>query len=173
MTDFALRLPKAVEADESAAGLARELERRAEPLWSDGTWPVAKIGRCAEVDAALRAAFSSGRLVRGLEEAQRALAAEERGLSHVDRKTGVARGGRVSRLLVISDDGAERFYRHVESLLKRHAPRVLALRMSIDEAEMGEVVFGSGHVARLLLVEHKDAVSSVLLAAAAAWRGSG
>ena len=34
-----------------------------------------------------------------------ALVTEERGLKHVDRKTGVERGRRVSRLLVLADDG--------------------------------------------------------------------
>lgn len=108
--------------------------------------------------------------MRGLEGAERALATEARGLARVDRRTGVERGGRVSRLLVLADDGSERFYRTVESLLRRHAPRVLALRLSVDEAALGRLLFGRDEVARLLLVEHKDAVSAVLLALGGQWR---
>ena len=69
-----------------------------------------------------------------------------------------------------ADDGAERFYRNVEALLRRHGSRVLALRLCVDEHLLGQLLFGPDQVARLLLVEHKDAVSAVLLALAAQWR---
>ena len=108
--------------------------------------------------------------MRGFDQAERVLAAEEKGLAHVDRTHGIARGRRVSRLLVLADDGSDRFYREVEFLLQRHAPRVLALRISLDEHALGGVIFGPGQVARLVLVEHKDAVADVLLALAHAWQ---
>ena len=71
-----------------------------------------------------------------------------------------------SRLLVMADDGAERFYRQVERLLLRHGPRVLAVRLEVDADTLGEVVFGPGRRARLLLLDHKEAVSGVLLSMA-------
>ncbi|MBW2414801.1 MAG: hypothetical protein JRG76_09870, partial [Deltaproteobacteria bacterium] len=138
-------------------------------LWAGGELRVPPAERTPAFDAALKQAFSAGQIVRGLEGAERALAAEQRGLRHVDEKTGVARGRRVSRLLVLADDGAERFYRNVESLLRRHAPRVLAVRLAADELALGQLLFGPDERARLLLVEHKDAVSAVLLALAAQW----
>jgi hypothetical protein len=76
------------------------------------------------------------------------------------------RGVRISRLLLLADDGADRFYRRVESLLRRHGPRVLALRLDLDAAALGGLLFGPGRRARLLLIEHKDAVCRVLLALA-------
>ncbi|MEE3332435.1 MAG: hypothetical protein VX246_16335 [Myxococcota bacterium] len=163
------RLPKKVEADAGAEKLASELVARARPLWNGTDLAVAQVDLGADLEAALKGAFSSGRIVRGYEDAQRVLAAEQHGLSRVDEKTGVVRGGRVSRLLVLADDGAERFYRNVESMLRRHAPRVLALRLSVNERELGGLFFGGDQVAKLLLVEHKDAVSAVLLALAAQW----
>lgn len=74
------------------------------------------------------------------------------------------RGVRVSRLLVLADDGAERFYRHVETVLRRHGPRVLAVRVEVDAGALGELLFGPGHLVRLLMIEHKKAVCAVLLA---------
>jgi hypothetical protein len=109
----------------------------------------------------LRSAYGAGQVVRSLEDAERKLAAEERGLRMADLQTGVARGIRVSRLLLLADDGAERFYRQVETLLRRHGPRVLAVVLEIDEHGLGEVLFGPGRVARLLMLEHKQAVGSV------------
>lgn len=122
------------------------------------------------LERALASAFSASRIVRGLDGATRALQAEERGLRLVDEKTGAARGQRVSRLVVVTDDGAERFYRNVESLLRKHAPRVLGLRLATDAPTLGQLLFGSDQVARLLLVEHKDAVGGVLLGLAADWQ---
>jgi hypothetical protein len=164
-----LRLPKQLQNEPVAANLVRELEARARPLRADGELRAAQVEISPALEAALHAAFSAGRIVRGFEGAERILAAEEKGLKHVDRTSGVARGRRVSRLLVLADDGSERFYREVEFLLRRHAPRVLALRLSLDERGLGQLIFGPDHVARLLLVEHKDAVSAVLLALAFDW----
>ena len=163
------RLPRRVEGEPGAAGLAGELAARARLLWPGGELRVAQAEVGPAIAAALKAAHSAGQIVRGLEEAERVLSAEERGLQRVDRRTGVERGGRVSRLLVLADDGAERFYRSVESLVRRHAPRILALRLTADERGLGQLLFGPDRVARLLLVEHKDAVSAILLALAAQW----
>ena len=111
--------------------------------------------------------------MRSLENAERTLAAEERGLQMADRQIGVPRGVRVSRLLLLANDGAERFYRQIEALLRRHGPRVLAVRLEIDENGLGELLFGPGRVARLLMLEHKQAVGSVLLAMAGQWEDPG
>jgi len=168
-----LRLPKKLADDPRAACLTRELAERSAPLWAGGELRAARIDVEPDLVAALRSAFSAGRIVRSFEGAERALAAEETGLAQADRASGVERGKRVSRLLILADDGAERFYRNVESLLRRHAPRVLALRVATDESTLGELLFGPGQRARLLLVEHKDAVAQVLSALAARWSGDG
>jgi hypothetical protein len=158
-----------VEDDPRAADLAHQLALRARPLWARGVLDVPCVEVTPALEAALKSAFSAGRIVRGLEGAQHALANEQHGLEHGDRKAGVGRGGRVSRLLVLAGDGSERFYRDVEALLRRHAPRVLALRLSLDEAALGQLLFGRDQAARLLMVAHKHAVSAVLLALASHW----
>ena len=158
-----IRLPKQIEpacADRLVAAF-RASERQ---LWDRGSLAVPEARLTARVREALASARAASRLLRGFEAAERALDAEARGQRRVDRKTGVARGGRVSRLLLLADDGSERFYRNAESLLLRHEPRVLAMRFAADQNELGELCFGPGHVARALLVEHKDAVADVLVA---------
>jgi hypothetical protein len=116
----------------------------------------------------LRDASAQGRVVRGLERATAALDAQERGLDRADRRAGVVRGERISRLLLLADDGADRFYRHVESLLVRHGARVLAVRLDVGARALGERVFGPGALAKLVLLDHKDAVAAALLAIAGA-----
>jgi hypothetical protein len=172
MTTDTLRLPRLVEADPRGARLVRNLSAHSAPLraGSEVRIPVARMD--AELAAALQRANDAGRVVRGLESAERALAAEERGLQLADRQSGEARGVRVSRLLILASDGADRFYRQVEALLRRHGPRVLAVRVEIDADGLGALLFGPGRRARLSMLEHKDAVADVLLALAAGW-GSG
>jgi hypothetical protein len=159
-----MRLPKGVEIEPRAKNLASELASQAQPLWEGGNVLAPRAALTPALESALSSAHSAGQIVRGLRGAQNALAAEQLGLQKVDSKTGVARGQRVSRLLLLADDGAERFYRNVESLVRRHEPRVLALRLSANEHTLGSLLFGPDQVARLLLVEHKSSVSAVLLA---------
>ena len=161
-----LRLPRQVESDPRAQQLLHVLTAKTRVLWQEGELEVPVAALRSELAAALRSAFGAGRVVRSLESAERTLAAEERGLSLADRQSIVPRGVRVSRLLVMADDGAERFYRQVERLLLHHGPRVLAVRLEVDADTLGEVVFGPGRRARLLLLDHKEAVSGVLLSMA-------
>jgi hypothetical protein len=161
-----LRLPKSVEADPRAEQLRSVLGANVQQLWSEGELKVPSAPFEATLITALMSAFSSGFMLRGLDAAERKLESEERGLKRVDERSGVERGQRVSRLLLLSDDGAERFYRQVERCLLRHGPRVLAIRLNVDAVGLGELFFGPGGLARCLLIHHKDAVSAILLALA-------
>lgn len=160
----ALRLPKMVESDPRGPQLLRSLTAYTRPLWRESMLDV-PVGRMnVELAEALRKADGAGQLIRGLESAERILASEERGLRMADRQIGVTRGVRVSRLLILANDGADRFYRNVETMLHRHGPRVLAVLLEMDASGLGELLFGSGSIARLVMLEHKQAVGSVLLA---------
>ena len=159
-----LRLPKLVEADPRGRHIPRILTTRTRPLWQRSNTEVPACTLSSELVEVLRNAHRAGQVVRGLESAARRLANEDRGLGLADRHSGVPRGVRVSRLLVMADDGAERFYRQVETLLLRHGPRLLALRLDVDAEAFGALIFGPGRRVRLLMLDHKEAVSAYLLA---------
>lgn len=161
-----LRLPKLVEADPRGSRLLENLTVHARPLWRSGEMKIPVVMMSAELAEALRGIYAGGQVIRSLEDAEQALAAEERGLRMADRRAGAPRGVRVSRLILLANDGAERFYRNVETLLERHGPRILAVRLEIDAGGLGERLFGRGHMARLVMLTHKRAVSSALLAMA-------
>ncbi|MEI6314377.1 MAG: hypothetical protein WCO89_05870 [Syntrophus sp. (in: bacteria)] len=160
----ALRLPKLVESDPRSPQLLHLLTANTQPLWRESELAVAVAKLNIELVEALRKAHGAGQLIRGLESTERTLAAEERGLRMADRQIVVTRGVRISRLLILANDGAERFYRNVETILQRHKPRVLAVLLEIDAIRLGELLFGPGNIARLVMLNHKQAVSSVLLA---------
>jgi hypothetical protein len=161
-----MRLPKLVESDPREPQLLLSLTTHTQPLWRESKLGIPAAVPSPELVEALRNAYASGQVIRGLESAERRLAAEERGLQMADRQMGMPRGVRVSRLLLLANDGAERFYRNVETLLHRHGLRVLAVRLEIDAGGLGELLYGPGRIARLVMLEHKQAVGSVLLAMA-------
>ena len=161
-----LRLPRTVESDPRGQDLLPILVKLAQPI-RDGSEVSVPVAGYDKVESALQSVHRSARLVRGLDSAKRTLAAEERGLQMADESSGVKRGGRVSRLLLLSNDGSDGFYRKVETMVMRHAPRVLAIRLEVDADTLGASLFGEGHTTRLVLIQHKEAVAEVLFAFAA------
>jgi len=117
----------------------------------------------AKIEDGLFNARRSRRVVRGLEGAEAALAAEEAGLSKLAAATGAAEATRISRLLVTSMDGSERFYRQVKKIQDRFARRLAVLLLECDQETLGRAAFGPGKQARALLIDHKDAVIRFLL----------
>lgn len=156
----ALRLPRALEEAEASA-LQTQLLRQCRELWRDGV-RVPTVGWTEALAKTLANARRAGHLVQGLERAQRALELEARGLSMADERKQKERGSRVSRLLLTSNDGAERFYRQVERLLRTQGLRLLAVRVEVDSATLGAVVGADKGLARALLVEHKSSAAAVL-----------
>ena len=156
-----LRLPKLVDADPRGTALLQSLIEHAQPIRAGSEISV-PVARFDGIESALQSAHRAGRVVRGLEAAERTLAAEERGLRLADQSSGVKRGSRVSRLLLLARDGSDGFYRQVENLLRRHGPRVLAIRLDVDAAGLGTPLFGAGRTTRLLMIQHKEAVVAVL-----------
>lgn len=99
-------------------------------------------------------------VVRGLDGAAEALDREQAGLSRAAATR--PRGRRISRLLLLSADGASRFYRQAERLAERHAERLAVVVVEADEEALGTALYGPGKRARAALIDHKDAVIALL-----------
>jgi hypothetical protein len=158
-----LKLPKAIEAGPRAAALHAALRAQARPLWAGGALLVPTAPWSPAVASALESAHREGGVVRGLELIEKTLEREARGLSLVDARSATSRGSRVSRLVLLSNDGTERFYRQAERLLSMQGPRVLAVRVDADCARFASVVTEASGVVRALMLEHKELVASLLL----------
>jgi len=166
------RLPKTIASDPRAQPLLRALANAPHRLWPGSPLHLLEADLSEPLREALLGAHRAGRVVRSLEKAQAVLSAEAHGQRLVDRRSGTPRGTRISRLLVLTNDGAERFYRQAESLLKSHASRLVGVRLKVDAETLGEALFGRGRTARLLMIEHKTAVGAILLALADQWMDS-
>jgi len=159
-----VRLPKAIEADAAGPALHARLGERAQKLWAGGSLLAPTAAWSDALAQALVQAQRGGHLVRGLELAEKTLEREARGLSLADARSATERGARVSRLLLVGNDGTERFYRQVERLAQKHEPRLLTIRVEAASDQLASVVPHAAGVVRALMLEHKDDVVRVLWA---------
>ena len=159
-----MRFPRQLEADGSDEVIREELMARTAQLWSGGEVVAPVISLSEPMKTALKQARLQGRIRFGFEPILQQLTGEKKGITAVREQTDAPYGDRISRLLLFSNDGAERFYRHIEQILQEHAPRLLGCLLDIDGEALGELFTGKGSVIKIVMAEHKDVVSGVLRA---------
>ncbi len=159
-----MSFPRQLEADGSAETIRGELMARTSRLWPGGEIDVPVITLSEPMKVALKRARLQGRVRFGFEPILQKLAGEKKGITNVREQTNAPYGDRISRLLLFSNDGAERFYRHIEPVLEAHSPRLLGCLLDIDGVALGELFTGKGGSIKIIMAEHKDIVSDVLRA---------
>jgi hypothetical protein len=157
-----IHFPRAVEENPCAQAL-RDRFRAAQARPGHG---LPEIQLDAPVTTVLQRALRTGRLKRGFETTLEVLANERHGLANLRHKTGTEQKARVSRLILISSDASERLLREIALTLQRNAPRVLALALQADSATLGSLLFGPDTNVKVLLLDHKETVAEMLIAAA-------
>jgi len=160
------RLPRAIESEVCHGAVQAALAAVRRPLWPDGAVVASVVPLTHALRRALRTAAETGTLRRGLEAAESALDDERLGLDALPADEARRHGGRVSRLLLVANDGAERLYRRVERLVVTHAPRLLPCVVACDSTSLGALLYGPGETAKVVLAEHKTAVAAILRALA-------
>ncbi len=160
-----LHFPRQLEADGSAEKIRERLTTRTQKLWAESAIDVPVLAFTEPLKKAIWRARMQARVRPGLENIDEKLAGEKRGLDMIaSGSSDPSAAGRVSRLLLFTPDGAERFYRHIEQALLAHAPRILGCRLDIDGQALGRFLTGKSGVVKIIMIEHKDAVSGVLRA---------
>jgi hypothetical protein len=157
------RLPRKIEALPECEALKDLLSQHRRLLWENGTVEVPSVYWSAELEQALVRALGFKQLERGLERIEQVLGYEKKGLVALQEKQGAPSANRVSRVLLIANDGAERFYRACESALLHHQDRVLGLLLDINSTELGHKLYGPEKSVKALLVSDKEASVHVLL----------
>lgn len=158
-----LLLPKKLETLQEGIDVLKVLNShlRSVKAWEELVVPSFQISE--SIVNSLNSARRTGRLIRGFEDAEKKLSAERAGIASSDNKTGSSRIERISRLVVVANDGSERFYRQTKKLVEKNHPRVLGILLDVKSFELGEMVFGPGKRALFLLINHKDAAVSFLI----------
>ncbi|MBN1665050.1 MAG: hypothetical protein JW943_15740 [Deltaproteobacteria bacterium] len=164
MNLFEMNFPRQLEQDGSADILRRVLTARTTRLRTESDMDVPVIALTEPLKTALRKARLQGRLRCGMDPIFEKLAGEKKGIAQVRSQTNAPYGDRLSRLLLFSNDGAERFYRRIEQSLLAHAPRLLGCLIDIDGGALGQLITGKEGIVKIVMAEHKDVVSGILRA---------
>ena len=162
-----IRFPRQLEVDNTDVTIRQTLMARTVKLWPGGALDVSVIAMSEPLKKALWKARLQGRIICGFEAISDKLDNEKRGIMNVRERKDAPYGDRVSRLLLFSNDGAERFYRHIEQLLQMHAPRLLGCLLDIDGDALGHLITGKDSKVKIVMAEHKESVSDTLRAVVA------
>ena len=157
-----IRFPRELEADDDAESIRQALMARTVKLWPGGHLDVSMITMSDPLKKALQKARLKGQIRCGFEAIFDKLENEKKGITNVRERQGAPYGDRVSRLLLFSNDGAERLYRHIEQLLQAHAPRLIGCLLDIDGSALGNLITGKDRKIKLVMAEHKEVVSDIL-----------
>jgi hypothetical protein len=83
-------------------------------------------------------------------------------LEAVRLKTGQPPVQRLSRLIILANDGSERFYHDAESLLQRHRDRAWGCVVAARAEELGQAFAAKGQPARAFMIDDRKALSFFL-----------
>jgi hypothetical protein len=159
-----VNFPRQLEAAGLAEKIRLALAARKTRLWPEGKMEVPLLSINESLAGAIRNARLQRRIRFGFDDIFDKLAAEKKGIDEMLQRQKYQQNYRVSRLLLFSNDGAERLYRHIEQALAEHHLRILGCQLDIDSKDLGRLITGKSAGIKVVLVEHKDAVSDVLKA---------
>ena len=157
-----IKLPRGLEADGTAETIRQILMTRTVQLWFGSDLSVPIITMNDNLKKLLKMANLNGKVQRGLETISDKLDKEKRGIDHLRERRDLPVGDRVSRLLLVSNDGTRRFYRNIEHLQQLHSPRLLCCMLDMDGNSLGSVITGREKLVKVILAEHKEMVAAIL-----------
>ncbi len=152
-----MKLPKQLERDNVEADVRAVLEKERIEVCSDSTMHIPVLQLNPELHKRLFTAKSLGELVIGYASVERTLENELQGLQKVNNQS-----DRVSRLLIVTNDGSPRFYRQLEFLHEKHGERVMICRLDVDSFVMGNIFKLKERQVKAVLLNRKNSVINVL-----------
>ena len=152
-----MELPKQLAAEEIEPDVRAALARESIKLCceSEVFIPVLKFN--PELGKQIFYAKSIGELTIGYEAIAKFLLNELCGLQKVNSQS-----NRVSRLLIVTNDGSHRFYRQLEFLHKKQERRVMICRLDVRSESMGNILGFEDKQVKAVLLNRKRSVVNVL-----------
>lgn len=132
--------------------------------WKEGKRKIPLIEMNDNMLKALAFARRCGSLRVGLEQIQTILQTEETGLKLMNKSAVESANTKanISRLLFVSNDGSERFYRHFETILNRYSHRLLGIKINVPASVLGDIFYARDKAVKALFVNKKEMVMRVL-----------
>lgn len=159
-----LKLPRLLETETENQLLFHAMQKSFQVFSPDGTIKVPYVELSENLIQALAFARRCGTLRGGLESIETLLQTEEAGLASLRSRQKSKDPNRISRVLIFSNDGSERFYRHCEAVLLKYRSRVFGIKINANSNLLGKSFFGKEKAVKAMLVSRKDAVIKVLSA---------
>ena len=152
-----MKLPKQLAKEGVEADVRTELERESFELLPGSGICIPSLRINPELRKNIFYAKSLGELVFGYEAIGKVLAGERKGLQKVGNQS-----DRVSRLLLVTNDGSPRFYRELKFLQHKESGRVLICRLDIGSGVMGDILGMTGNSVKAVLLNRKLSVVNTL-----------
>jgi len=152
-----MKLPKQLEKEKVESDVRAVLKKESIELCSDSSIyiPVLKLNQ--ELRKQIFSAKFLGKLIIGYSDVEKALKNELHGLQNVNNQS-----DRVSRLLIVTNDGSPRFYRQLKFLHKKQGRRVLICRLDVNSLLMGNILELKDKQVKAVLLNRKESVVNVL-----------
>ncbi len=154
-----MKLPKELAKENIEAKVLAALERERFEIDSGSGMHIPVLQLNPELRKNIFYAKSLGELIIGSDLIEITLAAERKGLQNVGNQS-----ERISRLLLVTNDGSERFYRELSFLQNKQGGRVLICRLNIDSALMADILGLKEKTVKAILVNRRNSVVNVLKA---------
>ncbi|NQU41603.1 MAG: hypothetical protein HQ523_16790 [Lentisphaerae bacterium] len=152
-----MMLPKELAEEGVESDVRAVLERESTEIQGETTLSIPVLKLNAELRKSLFYAKCMEQVLVGYDAIVKSLAGERFGLQKVDNQS-----ERVSRMLLVTNDGSPRFYRELVFLNKKHGERVLICLLDMDGLALGRVLGLRGRAVKAMLLNRKAAVVNVL-----------
>ncbi len=152
-----MKLPKQLGQEEIESDVRAVLEKDSIELCSDSNIYIPVLKLNTELRKQIFYAKFIDELIIGYRDVEKTLENELHGLQNVKNKS-----DRVSRLLLVTNDGSPRFYKQLEFLHQNQGGRVLICRLDVDSLLMGNILELKNKQVKAVLLNRKKSVVNVL-----------
>jgi hypothetical protein len=118
----------------------------------------------ADLLKALTFARRIGKLRGGLENIEGLIKKEQNGFEALKKRGLMPENQSVSRILFVSNDGSDRFYRSCQSVIELASPRILPFKLDCTSFVLGKSFFGSDVQVKCILTETREVLNRILAA---------
>jgi hypothetical protein len=155
--NYMLKLPKSLQTPELELRLEKALAAQSRPLFDGCDEDAPYLSLNKSITDLLRSCRRAGHLVGGLEKITAQIGSEEQGFAALQKRGQANTPKSSTRILLLCDEGSERFYRDALRLCRRHTPWVGLVRLQLAPSECASLFFGSQtSTVKALLIDHKD-----------------
>lgn len=146
-----MRLPKVIRDHKKHDEIRCLITENSAKLWQGGEVLVPTISFSSGLNSGLQLARGLKAITLGMDSIKK----------YFSSRLQDAEGDSWLYLLVITNGGSERFYRQVESLIRKNSS-ILCLKVDIEPIDLGQKLFKKDKAIKSLLVNDPQAMAKVL-----------